>query len=595
MTSHVSATGDQAAGAAPGPADAVGMVIERDVPVRVDDGSCSAPTCSGRPTRAATRSCSAMARTPRGWPSRTATPTVAPMVSRAPGGGRRLEQPRTQNWEVVDPEKWVPDGYACVRVDSRGAGRSPGVLEPFSPRETRDFYECIEWAGGQPWSTGKVGLNGISYYAMNQWHVAGAAAAAPGRDLRLGGGRRLLPRCHPPRRHPVHVLRQWYAKQVTVVQHGRGERGAAQPGHRRAGGRAGDADRRRTGREPRVTFGEQIGDQPLDDEFYRQRSADLPRSPCRCCPPPTGAARACTPAATSKASRRAASAQKWLEVHGLEHWTHFYTDYGADLQKRFFACFLHGDDRGWREQPPVQLQVRTLDGFIQRGEQEWPLARTQWPRLYLRPAQRTLDTAPPPADERVSYAAAGDGVTFTAPPLPADTEITGPVAARLYVSSSSTDADLFLVLRVFAPGGEEVTFPGAIDPHTPVAQGWLRMSHRKLDPGLSTAVPPVPRTRRDAAADSGRGLPGRRGDLADQRRGPGRLPDRADHPGPGLRAPYRRRAPAGLIQERADRLRPVPARRPARTGRRSLAGSAQTLCTGGSRAAYLLLPVIPPG
>src|ERR1700749_2833208 len=80
---------------------------------------------------------------------------------------------RLQNWETVDPEKWVPDGYACVRVDSRGAGRSPGLLDPFSPRETRDFYECIEWAGTQPWSTGKVGVNGISYYAMNAWHVAG--------------------------------------------------------------------------------------------------------------------------------------------------------------------------------------------------------------------------------------------------------------------------------------------------------------------------------------------------------------------------------------------------------------------------------------
>ena len=82
---------------------------------------------------------------------------------------------RYQNWEVVDPEKWVPDGYACVRVDSRGAGRSPGRLDPFSPRETSDLAACIEWAAGQPWSTGKVGLDGISYYAMNQWHVAGRA------------------------------------------------------------------------------------------------------------------------------------------------------------------------------------------------------------------------------------------------------------------------------------------------------------------------------------------------------------------------------------------------------------------------------------
>ena len=71
---------------------------------------------------------------------------------------------------------------------------------------------------------------------------------------------------------------------------------------------------------------------------------------------------------------RAASAHKWLEVHGLEHWTHFYTDYGVGLQKRFFACFLHGDDAGWRDQPAVQLQVRALDGFMQRAEREWPLA-----------------------------------------------------------------------------------------------------------------------------------------------------------------------------------------------------------------------------
>jgi putative CocE/NonD family hydrolase len=77
-----------------------------------------------------------------------------------------------QSWEVVDPEKWVPHDYACVRFDSRGCGTSPGFIDHFSPRETKDFYDCIVWAGRQPWSSGKVGLNGISYYAINQWHVA---------------------------------------------------------------------------------------------------------------------------------------------------------------------------------------------------------------------------------------------------------------------------------------------------------------------------------------------------------------------------------------------------------------------------------------
>ena len=76
------------------------------------------------------------------------------------------------NFEVVDPEKWVPDGYICVRVDSRGAGRSPGFLDPKSARESKDLHDCIEWAAVQPWCNGKVGLNGISYFATNQWYVA---------------------------------------------------------------------------------------------------------------------------------------------------------------------------------------------------------------------------------------------------------------------------------------------------------------------------------------------------------------------------------------------------------------------------------------
>src|SRR6516164_7448604 len=72
----------------------------------------------------------------------------------------------------LDPETWVRWDYAVVRVDSRGAGRSPGYLDIFSPRETLDYYHAIEWAGMRPWSNGRVGLNGISYYAINQWHVA---------------------------------------------------------------------------------------------------------------------------------------------------------------------------------------------------------------------------------------------------------------------------------------------------------------------------------------------------------------------------------------------------------------------------------------
>ncbi len=76
------------------------------------------------------------------------------------------------NWETVNPEWWVPKGYAAVRVDGRGSGKSPGQCEPWSLAEAVDFYDAIEWAAAQPWCNGKVGLSGISYYAINQWFVA---------------------------------------------------------------------------------------------------------------------------------------------------------------------------------------------------------------------------------------------------------------------------------------------------------------------------------------------------------------------------------------------------------------------------------------
>ncbi|MFB6130430.1 MAG: CocE/NonD family hydrolase C-terminal non-catalytic domain-containing protein, partial [Salinigranum sp.] len=97
----------------------------------------------------------------------------------------------------------------------------------------------------------------------------------------------------------------------------------------------------------------------------------------------------------------------------------------------------------------------------------------------------TLSTDLPETETSATYDALGDGVTFMTPPLGDETEITGPVSSKLYVSSDTQDADLFLVVRAFTPDVEEVVFAGALDPHKPVALGWLRASHRTLDEDLS--------------------------------------------------------------------------------------------------------------
>jgi len=173
-------------------------------------------------------------------------------------------------------------------------------------------------------------------------------------------------------------------------------------------------------------------------------------------------------------------------VHGIEHWTHFYTDYGREQQRKFFDYFLKGVDTSWSQQARVMLQIRHIDKFTPRAEDQWPIARTEWTKFFLDPVHHSLANSPLPHDASVSFEALGDGLTFLTPPMPQETEITGPSAAKLFVSSSTRDADLFLVIRVFAPDLKEIVFQGALDPHTPIAQGWLRASHRKLDRALST-------------------------------------------------------------------------------------------------------------
>jgi uncharacterized protein len=397
---------------------------------------------------------------------------------------------RYQSWELVDPEKWVPDGYACLRVDSRGAGRSPGYLDVWSRRETQDLYDCIEWAGTQPWSNGRVGLAGISYYAVNQWHVAALQPPHLAAMCVWEGFSDFYRDCARHGGILSTFLANWYDMQVKTVQHGYGTRG----------------------HKNRVTGELVCGPETLPEEELARNRADLSRD-----------IRAHTATAPFHVDRtavfenivtpllsagnwggnglhlrgnvegfvRSASPQKWLELHGNTHWVEFYADYGVALQKRFFGHFLKGADTGWSQQPRVLLQIRHADGrFEPRAENEWPLARTNWTRFHLNPADRTLTRNPVGGAAAVAFEALGDGLDFTSAPLEHQTEITGPIAVKLFVSSSTSDADLFVVLRVIDEQGKEVTFYGALDPHTPIAQGWLRASHRKLDPKLSTFYRP---------------------------------------------------------------------------------------------------------
>jgi predicted acyl esterase len=393
-----------------------------------------------------------------------------------------------QVWEVPDPEKWVAHGYICVRVDSRGGGRSPGFLEPFSPREQRDFYNCIEWAGVQPWSNGKIGLNGISYYAVTQWEVASLqpphlaaicvweGAADWYRDGSHHGG--ILSQ----------MLGRAYDNQIVSVQYGVGERGRRS----RATGEFVSGDETLPEEElarNRADWGGDMRWHNLDDEWFAERMPDWSKVQVPLLSAGNWGGHGLHLRGNIEGFLRSASKQKWLELHGEEHWVHFYTDYGVDIQRRFFDHFLKGEDNGWENQPPIMANIRHADGtFTPRVEHEWPLARTEWMTLYLTP-DLELANEPPSGKAVYSYEGMGDGLVFRHT-FERETEILGPAAAKLFLSSQTDDADVFLVVRLFDRDGKEVTFIGAVEPRSPLGHGWLRASHRKLDEKLSLPYRP---------------------------------------------------------------------------------------------------------
>ncbi len=386
-----------------------------------------------------------------------------------------------QAWEVVDPEKWVPDNYVVIRVDSRGCGRSPGYIEHWSARETQDFKDCINWAGVQSWSNGKVGLNGISYYAINQWQVAAAqpkhlaamcvweGAVDFYRDVSHHGG--IL----------TTFLANWYDMQVKSIQNGLGQRGFRSPftGDWVSGPETLSDEQLAANR---FDFGRVAYEHQLDDAYWSKRTPEWSKIKVPLLSAGNWGGQGLHLRGNIEGFVNAASKEKWLEMHGIEHWTHFYTAYGIEIQKRFFDHYLKGKKNDWAKQPKVYLQIRHPgEKFVPRAEDAWPLPSTLWTKTYLNAQNLSLVAQKASTEANVNYRGFSNGVTFLMDPLDHDVELTGPLSTKLFVSSSTKDADLFVIVRVFDENMKEVVFQGALDPHTPIAQGWLRASHRELD------------------------------------------------------------------------------------------------------------------
>lgn len=466
------------------------MIFEKDVPVEMSDGlslrvNVFRPAKEGRYPVVMSHGVYAKdvhfshAFGPQ-WEKLTA---IYPDLTRNGSSGRFLR------WEIPDPERWVPDGYIIVVADARGTGKSPGYLDPRSPRENQDYYDLIEWAGVQPWSNGKVGLLGISYLAINQWSVAALnpphlAAICPWegfwdhyRDNSHHGG--ILSNS---------FMDAWWPRQVLTNQHGQANTHYvdADTGERNTG----------PGLSDELLAGNRT-DHPgahrrhhLDDAWHRGRTPNLGKIKV----PVLSAGNWGGPGVHLRGNVggfiEAGSEQKWLSMHIGTHFESFYLPQYVALQKRFFDRYLKDIENGWDKEPRLRLEIRDVHGTAKvRHEDEWPLPSTKWTKFFLDADKRTLSPDAPSATASLSYEALGNGVRFLTLPFEDETEITGHVAARLVISSSTSDMDIFAVLHAFDPNGDEVIFTGAHEP-TPMARGWLRASHRKLDPARSKPYRP---------------------------------------------------------------------------------------------------------
>ena len=390
-------------------------------------------------------------------------------------------------FERPDPEVWIPDGYVLINVDSRGAGKSPGKLDPNSPAEFRDFFDAVEWAGAREFSSGKVGLLGISYYAASQWFVAAMRPRYLSAILPWQGTYDFYrDRTRLDGIYSSGFLKRWWNVSVLRNQHGNPETNCTDiyTGERVTGPEGFTKEQLKANAS---NYLEDVLAHPLCDEFYRERTPDLSKIDVPALVVANWGGLGLHTRGTIRGFMGLASRNKWLKVQGGSYFHTFLQPKNVALQKRFFDRYLKGEQNGWENEPVVEVQVRAPGDTIKRTAQaaSWPLPQTQWTKYWLDAGAKTLATAELRDAASASYPALSEGITFRRAPFEKETEIAGPVKAKLFVSSSTADMDIFATICAFDASGKEMTFIAAPEPKAPVTQGWLRVSQRKLDPTRS--------------------------------------------------------------------------------------------------------------
>ncbi|WP_336982068.1 CocE/NonD family hydrolase [Altererythrobacter fulvus] len=364
-------------------------------------------------------------------------------------------------FEGPDPVWWGNKGFAVAIVDPRGAWLSGGDFHHNGIQEAEDCADAIEWLGSLPWGNGRVGMTGVSYLAAIQYLVA---PLKPGPLAAL---------------NPWEGFSDWYRE---FAYHG----GILDTGFLP---RASDNIRFSLNRTEDTW--ENVKAHPLIDEYWQSKLLDLEGITQPAYFVASWSDQGLHLRGTIETWRRCSSEQKWLDIHGQKKWANYYLPASRERQLAFFDHCLRDRPTTVSAWPKVRMEVRDCHGVAEeRAEQEWPLARTEYRRLWLDGSHGAL-TESPPETGAVQYPATEGQAVFDFR-FDRETEISGNANLTLWVEADgSDDMDLFVALQKLDAQGEPVGFTFyAFFENGPIALGWLRASHRALDPELSTPERP---------------------------------------------------------------------------------------------------------
>jgi uncharacterized protein len=421
----------------------------------------------------------ALGKTPLGGPSPAYR--VVPQVGRP-------KMSTLAGWEAPDPNFWVPAGYALVNLNLPGYGTSGGPPTLFTNHQAKSYYEAIEWVARQSWCTGKVGLSGISYLAISQYHVAACQ--------HYGGPPPSL-RCISPWEGFADLYREvacpggledygfsrfwWLIDMVPAL------RGAT------------------------ANFIEHNGSLPMDfvklhtfnDDFWREKAAKLDQITLPMLVCASFSDHGLHTVGSFRAFMKCKSSQKWVYTHRTGKWGVYYSPEVQLLTKEFMDCFLKNDtSSGFLQRAPVRLEVRSSRDVVHviRDEQEWPLVRTKYTKLYLTALPRKLDWKSPAALQSAEHPAKRGRTSF-AIRFDRATELTGYMKLRLWVQAKAAsgtssplpdDMAIFVAVSKLDEHGRTVHFLGSVGNRKDlVTRGFCRVSRRELDIEESTDYQPV--------------------------------------------------------------------------------------------------------